>query len=202
MDDRANTEMLLGTSPLRRLLIFALAPIAVDALLYGICLLFGFDPLSAAVVAKTALIAALFAGLAGGLLVFSAQGRAAPSASWEIAMRVLLASAFVGLLAVVFGTGYLLVVTVLARHGAALVATALVIVFAVGVLAYLRSFAARAFAIRAEFALPAAVGQAVALALIGFAAAPATDALIASCAAGLLLTPFLLFTKPKSDHPE
>lgn len=196
MDERANAEALLGTSPRRRLLIFSLAPLAIDALLYGVCMLSGFDPLSAALVAKSALILALFAGLAGGIVAFSAQGRSAPAPWWEVAMRVLLAAAFIGLVGIVLGTGFLTAVAfaVSARLGAALIATALAITFVIGALAYVRGFAARAFALGGWYALPAALGQGIVLAMIGFAASPATDAVIAACTAGALLMPFLLFS--------
>lgn len=192
MDDRARTHALFGFAPARRLLHFACAPVAADALLYGICLKALGEPISAAFAAKSVLMLAMLGTFAYAVVMFPRQGRSDLPQWWEIWMRLLLAAAIVGLLGSAFASGYAFLAAAASRPDAALVALAVDLVFAVGTLAFVRKFAARAFDLRALVALPAVVAQAAGIACVYHAANPAAaSAVTASIATILAASPFL-----------
>jgi hypothetical protein len=193
-------ERLLGSAT-RRFLVFALTPFALDAFVYGVCMGFGLDPITAAFVGKSALLFALLAGLFGGLAVFMVRGDAGPPPAWEIAMRVLLAAAFIGMLAFVVGTGIAFVASIASQHGAATVALALMAAFAAGVLAFAQTLASRAFDLRGRVAVPVIAAQSAGLVLLGTVSSSPFIAIAAACIACLVLIPLLRFNpQPPNGH--
>lgn len=189
---------LLG-SVTRRFIVYALAPFAIDAFVYGACRAGGLDAFSAALVAKFALLALLLLGLLGGTAVFMTRGDAQAAATWEVVMRVLLASSFVAMLAFIGGTAAAMVAESANRHDVAVLTTVISLVFAVGALAFAGTFAVRAFELPAALSVPSAIVQATGLALLGALAPTGYPAVIAACASCLVLIPLLRLFPPAQD---